>query len=303
MKEKKKRRIKLSYIPHGIPTNLFKPLSNDDEELVKMREKIFGDKQTDFVLFYNSRNIRRKMTSDVIYSFNQFLMSLPEEKRDKVYLILHTARVDNNGTDLPAVISKVVHPDYHNQFYISDAKLKDEELNCLYNIADATIGIASNEGFGLSTAESLAAGTPIIVNVTGGLQDQCGFRWKDSGELLTEWDYVKIGSLHDRRKWADKVTWGEWAFPVWPAAINLVGSPPTPYIFDDRVDNYEVSDMIKQVYELTDEERTARGAKGTAWLEAEGKLNLKQMSQSFRKCISDDINKFRTRERFEVIAI
>ena len=38
------------------------------------------------------------------------------------------------------------------------------------------MNMASNEGFGLGTCESLMAGTPIIVNVTGGLQDQCGFQ-------------------------------------------------------------------------------------------------------------------------------
>ena len=68
----------------------------------------------------------------------------------------------------------------------------------------------SNEGFGLGTCESLMAGTPIIVNVTGGLQDQCGFRLK--GKLLTAEDYKEIKSLHDDRKWAhnEDLTWGEW---------------------------------------------------------------------------------------------
>ena len=43
------------------------------------------------------------------------------------------------------------------------------------------------------------AGTPIIVNVTGGLQDQCGFK-KEDGSLLTEDDYVtEWGSNHDGR--------------------------------------------------------------------------------------------------------
>jgi glycosyltransferase involved in cell wall biosynthesis len=41
-------------------------------------------------------------------------------------------------------------------------------------LADATILTSSNEGFGLSIAESIMCGTPVIVNVTGGLQDQIG---------------------------------------------------------------------------------------------------------------------------------
>ena len=35
------------------------------------------------------------------------------------------------------------------------------------------------------------AGTPIIVNVTGGLQDQCGFSFNEN-------DYIQIGSMHDK---------------------------------------------------------------------------------------------------------
>jgi len=62
-------------------------------------------------------------------------------------------------------------------------------------MADVTINVASNEGFGLATAESVMAGTPIIVTVTGGLQDQCGFREKGSGKLLTAEDYVSINVL------------------------------------------------------------------------------------------------------------
>lgn len=301
--EKKKRRIKVAYIPHGIPTDTFKPLESDDEKLVEMKSKIFGNRNPEFVLFYNSRNIRRKMTSDVIYSFNEFLMGLSEEKRDKVFLILHTQRVDNNGTDLPAVINKLVDSKYQSQIFINEERLSDENMNLLYNLADTTIGIASNEGFGLSTAESIASGTPIIVNVTGGLQDQCGFRWKDTGELLTESDYVKIGSLHNKRKWMDKVTWGSWAFPVWPSAINVVGSPPTPYIFDDRVDNYDVVDAIRQVYSLTPEERSTRGEEGRSWLIGEGKLNMRLMTTLFKTCITDDINRFQPRENFEVISL
>ena len=78
------------------------------------------------------------------------------------------------------------------------------------------------------------AETPIIVNVTGGLQDQCGF--KIDGKYLTADDYKEIGSLHDYRKWEDKVTHGEWVKPVWSRVQTMTGSVPTPYIIDDKVD-------------------------------------------------------------------
>ena len=96
-------------------------------------------------------------------------------------------------------------------------------------MVDVTVNMASNEGFGLGTCESLMSGTPIIVNVTGGLQDQCGFR-DDKGNLLTAEDYIELGSNH-RGKYK---THGEWVKPVFPSSISLQGSVPTPYIWDDR---------------------------------------------------------------------
>ena len=58
------------------------------------------------------------------------------------------------------------------QVFLSTTKIPPEELAVLYNAADFTINISDAEGFGLSTLESLTCGTPIIVNMTGGLQEQ-----------------------------------------------------------------------------------------------------------------------------------
>ena len=80
--------------------------------------------------------------------------------------------------------------------------------------------------------------------MTGGLQDQCGFDLE--GETLTAEDYVKIGSLHDRREWSrnELLGWGNWAYPVCPSNRSLQGSPATPFIFDDRCDFMEVAEKL-----------------------------------------------------------
>jgi len=124
------------------------------------------------------------------------------------------------------------------------------------------MNLASNEGFGLGTCESLMAGTPIIVNVTGGMQDQCGFRIND--ELITAKDYGEIKSLHDWKKWEhnEELTWGEWAKPVWPRTRSLMGSVPTPYIMDDRCDWEDAADKLKEWFEMGKDERTKCGLKG-----------------------------------------
>lgn len=298
------RKVKIKYIPHGINTDTYYPISEDNDEwnnVKQMKSEIFkGKTDPKFLLFYNSRNIRRKMTSDIIVAFKDFLMDLDEEDRDGCYLLLHTTPVDDNGTDLPAVIEAIMPDEYINNVMISGKKVSVQQLNYYYNLADVTILISSNEGFGLGTAESLATGTPIIVNVTGGLQDQCGF--KLDGEYLTADDYLEIGSLHRWREWEDneRLTHGEWVKPVWPRTVSLVGSPPTPYIYDDRVDTKDVTEAIKYWHELGSITRKDCGQEGLAWLKNEGMLNSTAMTDKFKTEIENDIENFIPRKRFEV---
>ena len=292
-----------TYIPHGINEKLFYPVVNEKEklEMNKMKSELFQGKDIEFCLFYNNRNIRRKMTSDTILAFREFAYSIPKEKREKTAFVLHTQPVDNNGTDLPEV-AKQMCPDLNIIF--STNKLSSQHLNYLYNIADVTINLASNEGFGLGTAESLMAGTPIIVNVTGGLQDQCGFRLSD--ELLTYKDYADIESLHDWRKWENNksLTHGEWVKPVWPKSRSLQGSPPTPYIFDDRCDWVDAAESIKHFYNMTKEERQECGFKGHEFVcSDEAMMTARHMCQLFKDHMNTAFEKWTPRERYEVIKI
>ena len=276
----------ISYVPHGINPETFKPIEKIDEEL---KTALLGGKEYDFILFYNNRNIRRKQPSDVIYSYKLFCDTLPKEQSDKCLLLMHTAAVDENGTDLPAVVENLCPYDVK----FTGVKLEQDKLNEIYNIVDCTINIANNEGFGLTTAESLMAGTPIIVNVTGGLQDQCGFNYSEE-------DYITSGTLHNKKTHGSTLR-GEWVVPVWPAAINLNGSVPTPYIFDDRVNDYEVSQAIGQVYSWTKEERKERGLKGREFMldNLSNKIMCDKMIGGFEQTFEN----WKPRERFNLYRI
>ena len=242
-----------------------------------------------------NRNIKRKQPSDVIWAFNKFRDSLPEEDKDKVCLIMHTAPIDQNGTNLIEV-QKTIAPDCEIKF--STDRVNQEQLNWLYNLSDATINIAGNEGFGLVTAESVMAGTPSIVNVTGGLQDQCGF--KVDGKYLTAEDYIEIGSLHDYRKWEDKVTHGSWVKPVWPRTQSMVGSVPTPYIIDDKVDIYEVADAIRYWYYKTPQERKEAGLEGRKEFMGEMGLNAKNQNKQMADGIETAVKNWKPKKKFNV---
>jgi glycosyltransferase involved in cell wall biosynthesis len=284
----------VSYVPHGIDYDMYKPTNVPSE----FRNEILKGKDYDFVFYWSNRNIRRKQPADVIYSFKLFCDLIGEEKAKKVALLMHTQPVDDNGTDLPAVINAVA-PNCNIIF--SDKRRVQEELNLIYNIADCTINIANNEGFGLATAESVMSGTPIIVNVTGGLQDQIGF--KKDGKLFTHDDYVEIGSLHKWRDWEGKVEAGEWAIPVWSRAQSLAGSVPTPYIWDDRVDVVEVSEAMLKMYNTPKEERVAAGLKGREMFINEMGLSNKNMCKTLVEGIEGTFQNWKPRKRFEVFKI
>jgi glycosyltransferase involved in cell wall biosynthesis len=292
-----------TYVPHGINEKYFYPVKNEKErlEMNKMKSELFDGKDIEFCLFYNNRNIRRKMTSDTILAFKTFADRLPKEQRDKPAFVLHTQPVDQNGTDLPAVVKEIC-PDLNIIF--STNKLSSQHLNYLYNICDVTINLASNEGFGLGTCESLMCGTPIIVNVTGGLQDQCGFKLK--GEHITYQDYKDIESLHDWRKWEnnEELTHGEWVKPVWPKTRTLAGSPPTPYIFDDRCDWMDAADAIQHFYEMSSEEREEAGFKGHEWVCGdESMMSARAMCGLFIDHMETTFEKWTPKERYEVYKV
>jgi glycosyltransferase involved in cell wall biosynthesis len=276
----------VNYVPHGINPDVFKPLDTISDDIKKI---VYGDKEYKFILFFNNRNIKRKQPNDVILSYKKFCDKLTKEESSKCLLLMHTNPVDEHGTDLPEVINTIC-PDYDVK--IIDIKLEQEQLNELYNISHCTINISNNEGFGLTTAESIMSGTPIIVNVTGGLQDQCGFEF-------TEDDYVSIGSLHNN-EWLDQ-RHGKWVVPVWPSTNSLTGSVPTPYIFEDRADNDDVAKAIHTVYMWGDKENKKRGLLGRKF--AEEKLSSKVMCDSLIDGIESTLKNYKPRKKFDLYKI
>ena len=280
------------YIPHGVSKH-FRPLPSDDQKLAEFKEK-YGLNGYDFVVLWNNRNIRRKVPGDVILAFNEFAK---QHEDKKVCLFLHTQRSDDNGTDLNEVIK---HNGHYGDYKFTDAKFSTEDLNLYYNSGDIILNIASNEGFGLASCEALRAGTPIVVNVTGGLQDQCGFDLE--GEVLTAEDYVKIGSLHDRKEWSrnELLGWGNWVYPVWPSNRSLQGSPMTPFIFDDRCDFMEVAENLGYAFRAGRDHLEKVGMEGHEWVTNESGMSSEEMGVSFIEAIDGCFENWTPRKRFEI---
>ena len=219
--------VESHYIPHSINTDIFKPLESGIVEQFATDNFPEDYKSKRFTFFWNNRNARRKMSGSVLWWFNDFAEKVGPEK---VRLIMHTDPRDPHGQDLPAIIDEIGAGD--GRIMLSDVKIEQSGLAMMYNYADCTINISDAEGFGLATLESLACGTPIIVNMTGGLQEQ----------------------VTDGKEW--------FGVGIEPASKAVIGSLQVPYIHEDRVSKKDFIDALAQIYEMSTSDREEISLKG-----------------------------------------
>ena len=284
----------ISYVPHGLNHDIFKPLDQNDSNFKAFKQNIFKGKEFDFVMFFNSRNIRRKQIPDTLVAYKLFIDSLPEEKAKKCAFLLHTQIVDENGTDLAAVCEFLFDNNPKYNIIFSQQPLGPEQMNYLYNMSDVQILLTSNEGWGLSLTEAILTGNPIIANVTGGMQDQMRFV-KDGKWMEVDADFPSNhnGTIKEH---------GEWAFPVYPTNRSIQGSPITPYIWDDRCTAEDAAKQIKAVYDLSKEERKAKGMKGREWaLSDEAGFTGEKMGKRVIENLDELFATWTPRVKFELI--
>jgi len=228
-----------TYLPHAVDQTIFKPYS--DDELVKVKHQLWAQQDHDpdvFTVFWNNRNARRKQSGTLIYWFKYFLDKVGH---DKARLLMHTDPRDPHGQDLPLLIESLGLN--NKQVMLSTEKLPPEHLAAIYNAADCTINISDAEGFGLSTLESLSCGTPIIVNLTGGLQEQV-----TNG---TDW----------------------FGFGIPPISKALIGSQNVPYIYEDRISKDQFVETLFKMYSMTSQSRRKMGMEGRLHVEANYNFN------------------------------
>jgi glycosyltransferase involved in cell wall biosynthesis len=282
----------IKYVPHGLNHEIFKPLDKNDPALIEFKKTLFKGKEYDFVLFFNSRNIRRKQIPDTILAYRHFIDKLTAEQAKKCAFVLHTERVSEHGTDLDAVIELLANGEQYNIIF-TDNRFDPHQMNLLYNCTDTQILLTSNEGWGLSLTEALLTGKPIIANVTGGMQDQMRFEFEDGTWIDFTPDFP---SNHNGTYKAH----GKWAYPVYPTNKSLVGSPVTPYIWDDRCTAEDAAEQIMNVY--TDKNRVENGLAGREWaLSDEAGFTGEKQGIRVINAFDELFSTWEPREKFEFI--
>ena len=286
---------RIQYVPHGINEKDFFPIINDLEFDV-WKEKLFQGKEYDFVVLWNSRNIRRKNPADIILAWRTFLDQLPVEKAKKCLLLMKTEAVFEHGTNLPAVIDSLCDPEIH-KVKIIEEKLPEKQLNYLYNASDCHMFFTDNEGWGLGLTESLTAGKMIIAPVQGGMQDQMRFEDENG-------DWINFTTEHPSNADGKYKKCGEWAMPIFPKTRSVKGSPLTPYIFASQCSIEDGAIALMKVYKMGPKERERRGTAGREWvLSDESGFTAKIMGQRFIDNINNLLKEWKPQPRFTITKV
>ena len=245
--------VESTYLPHAVDQNIFKPIN--EKEIGKIRRENLGDEADKVIFFWNNRNARRKQTGSIMFWFKEFL---DEVGHDKAQLIMHTDPYDPHGQDMYAILDNLSL--VNGEITVSTEKYPLDGLAKLYNMIDCTINLSDAEGFGLATFESLACGSPIIVTMTGGLQEQV-----TNGE---EWFGVGIE----------------------PASKAVIGSQEVPWIYEDRVAKEDFIAALHKMYNMSREERRELGLRGTEHVTKN--YNFEKFCDSWDKLLTEVHEKY-----------
>ena len=258
---------KTNYIPHAVPNEIYYPISDDESKAQKI--KLLGKDRADhFTALFVSRNARRKMPSDILVSWKQFLDRLQEKYgHKKATMLMHTDPLDQEGPNLLVVTEMLGIKD---SVFFSNQRVEFEKMNVFHNITDACLNISFAEGFGLATLEAMQCGNPIIALKTGGLTRQ----------------------VVDHRDGSENGI----ALPV--EMQTLVGSQLVPYIYEDYVSNETVAHAIHQMYLWGPEKRKMVGNKAKDYVDSE--FNLETTVNKWHETLTDLCDNWKSKKRWHL---
>lgn len=191
------------YIPHGIETNIMRPL---DKAEARQKLGIPNDKFVVGTVAMNKGNPSRKCFTEMLDAFQKFNQKHP----DSVY-VLQTEKGEGveGMVNLPEVVRNFGLTEGKEVIFCNQYQqmlgFPPEYMADMYNAMDVHLITTRGEGFGIPILEAQACGTPVI---TGG--------WTACKELFF------AGQLLDQAKDADREWSGlaSWQFRPRVAAIE-----------------------------------------------------------------------------------
>lgn len=183
---------------HGVDTSAFWPVSNArpirlGETVLRSRaecKEYFGGDPRATWLFRADRHMPRKR-------YNALLRSLaPVLARHRDLFFLYHCRTQDQGGNIadtlskyhPAIAARCLSTRFHDTF----GGAPREVLNALYNAADIYVTVSA-EGFGLTIAEALACGLPVVGPRYSSVPEvigEAGITVPEGGLIDNEYDHM-----------------------------------------------------------------------------------------------------------------
>ena len=167
---------------HGVDTDQFwpvseKPIVTSTGITLKTKKdckEAFGFDKQGFLVLRVDKNSGRKDFGATFQALVPFM-----KRHSDVQVHLHTqTKQMASGVPLEQLIHREPDIDIKRWFFpgLADSFVgwKQEDLNALYNAADLFISTSRGEGFGLTLAESLACGVPVIAQNVSAITEVVG---------------------------------------------------------------------------------------------------------------------------------
>lgn len=204
-------KLPLDIILHGVDTDVFYPLT--DSERSTFRRQYFGAEPDEFVVTNVNRNQVRKDIPRTIVTWVQLKKRVP---KSKLYLHMHIR--EQVGYDIPLLIKKLVPVNWRNDVICPNPAsfglhgFTKKTLRKIYGASDVVMSTTIGEGFGLSTVESAACRTPIVmprhtalVEIVGANEERGYLADCSNFTILQNHDGYRVRPLVDVNSLADKI--------------------------------------------------------------------------------------------------
>jgi glycosyltransferase involved in cell wall biosynthesis len=162
------------YCPHGIPTDIYKPLDKR-----RVRGGAFGDDAfVAGIVAANKGRPSRKCFAQALAAFALFAADKPNAR-----LYLHTTLDPNigGGENIAALIESLGIPPDHirvaDQYALQHAPYSQADMAKIFSALDVLLNPSLGEGFGIPIIEAAACGVPAIVTDHSAMREVCGAGW------------------------------------------------------------------------------------------------------------------------------
>lgn len=169
------------YIPHGVDTARYRPLTAEERGLVRRRLGIGDDAYLVVAVGANKgKSPSRKAWAEQLQAFAAF-----RDRHPEAVLLIHSYAGVAWGVDMRPVIARLGIGDaviFSSDYAQWVGRYPAEYIAAISGAADVFMNPSMGEGFGIPALQAQACGTPVIVGDNSAQIELCGSGWRVKGQ-------------------------------------------------------------------------------------------------------------------------